>query len=259
MKRSRIYFLRTRLNNGQPAPGGALKNKRMQWLLPLCALLFMALGGCEKDNYDAPSAPLTGRLTFNGEPVFIRQGINVIQLYQPGYELSNPINVNVKQDGSFSSLLFDGDYQLIRVSGNGPWENNTDTIPVKVNGATTVDVPVVPYFSFSDVAFSIVNDSLKASFRLHKQMDNRQLERVFLVIGKTQLVDNLINVNPSNQQNPDPNGSLPGAAVDLSQPLRLSYGLSATTFTPHPHLFARIAVKTLGFNEMNFSDVFVIR
>lgn len=231
----------------------------MKTLLNIYLLALIGFCSCEKDNYDAPSSQLTGRITFNGEPLFIRQGISVLQLYQPGFELRNPIAVNVKQDGSFSSLLFDGDYQLIRVSGNGPWENNTDTIPVKVNGSTTIDVPVTPYFTLSDINFSLVNDSLKASFKINKQSPTRQLERVYLVVGKTQLVDNLINVNPASQQNPDPNGSLAGTNLDLSQTIRLSHTLNAVTFTPHPHLFARIAVKTVGFNEMNFSDVFQIR
>ncbi len=231
----------------------------MKALLYICLIAIVVLLGCEKDNYEPPGSMLTGRITFNGEPLFIRQGISVLQLYQPGFELRNPINVNVKQDGTFASLLYDGAYQLIRVSGNGPWENNTDTIPVRINGATTLDVPVTPYFTLSDVSFSVVNDSLKASFKINRQSVSRQLERVYLVVGKTQLVDNLINVNPSSQQNPDPNGSLAGTNLDLSKTIHLSHALNAVTFTPHPHLYARIAVKTAGFTEMNFSDVFQIR
>ncbi|MCH5719471.1 DUF3823 domain-containing protein [Niabella hibiscisoli] len=231
----------------------------MKTLLYTCLMTLVVFCSCEKDNYDPPSSQLTGRITFNGEPLFIRQGISVLQLYQPGFELRNPINVNVKQDGTFSSLLFDGDYQLIRVSGNGPWENNTDTIPVKINGSTTLDVSVTPYFTLSDVSFSVLNDSLKASFKINKQSAARQLERVYLVVGKTQLVDNLINVNPSSQQNPDPGGSLSGTNLDLSKIINLSHTLKAVTFIPHAHLYARIAVKTVGFTEMNFSDVFQIR
>ncbi|HMI02529.1 MAG TPA: DUF3823 domain-containing protein, partial [Pedobacter sp.] len=119
------------------------------------SIILMAVGisGCELDNFEPPKSVLTGRLVFDGKPVGIRQGISVLQLFQPGFETVTPINVNVKQDGSFASTLFDGNYKLIRISGNGPWEANTDTINVVVKGATSFDVAVRPYFTISDATF----------------------------------------------------------------------------------------------------------
>jgi hypothetical protein len=228
----------------------------MNKILSICLLLATVICGCELDNYDQPSSPLNGRITFGGQPVGIRQGISVLQLYQPGFANTTPINVNVKQDGTFSSMLFDGTYKLVRISGNGPWENNTDTITIEVNGPTSVDVPVTPFFSISDVSFSVEDNVLKATCRVANQVSGRQIERVSLIVGKTILLDDPTKLAPSPA---DPLSTKAGAAVSPSQPIDLSQNLNLPPISAAEHVYARIAVKTVGATEMIYSEVWQVR
>ena len=213
------------------------------------------LSGCELDNYDPPKSELTGRLVFEGKGVGIRQAISVLQLTQPGFETQTPINVNVKQDGTFSALLFDGSYQLIRISGNGPWEPNTDAIEVTVKGPTKVDVEVKPFFSINNVNFTVENNVLKASCQLTNNVAGRQLERISLIIGKTTIVDDPTKLVPSPA---DPLSFKTGTGLNLAQPITLSQNLAVAPISTTPYIFARIAVKVTGVPELLYSDVFPV-
>lgn len=220
-----------------------------QTLYLLFGSFIMLLNGCELDNYTPPSSPLTGRLTFNGQPIEIRQGINVLQLFQPNYENVDPIAVQVKQDGSFSSMLFDGSYQLVRVGGNGPWNHVPDTILVDVLGATTVNVPVTPYFSVTDTEFSVNNGVLTASCRVTKNVPERQLESVVLLVGKRTLVDHMYRLTESRK---------PAGQVSLGEPVVLTQSLDDDLLASEPYLFARIGVKTVGHPEYIYSPVWEV-
>jgi len=218
-------------------------------LYRLLVIPVVLLGGCELDNYDPPSSPLTGRLVYNNQPIEIRQGINVLQLFQPGFENRNTIPIQVRQDGSFSSMLFDGTYQLVRIAGNGPWSHIPDTIIVDMRGATTVDVPVTPYFSISDTEFSVDNGVLSASCRITKNVAERQLESVVLLVGKRTLLDHMYRLTQSSK---------PGGQVDMNAPVVLTQPLDVQALASEPHLFARIGVKTVGHPEYLYSPVWKV-
>jgi len=157
------------------------------------------------------------------------------------------------QDGSFSSMLFDGSYQLVRIGGNGPWDHNPDTITVDVRGATTIDVPVTPYFSVSDAEFSLAEGLLTASCRVINNVPERQLESVVLLVGKTTLLDHIYRLTPA-----DPGSSKPGAQINLADRVILTQSLEGDPFVSEPHLFARIGVKTVGHPEYVYSPVWKI-
>ena len=63
-----------------------------------------------------------------------------LQLYQDGYEKNDPISVFVGQDGTFSALLFDGEYRLTTRDGNGPWVNNHESVTVNLKGHTDAKI-----------------------------------------------------------------------------------------------------------------------
>ena len=118
----------------------------------LCCLL--AISSCRYDNYDEPQSLLTGRVIYDGEPVCVRAGGAEFVLYQDGYALHNSIPVYVNQDGTYSAVLFDGEYKLVRM-GNAPWERPTnDTILIEVHGNTVQDIPVTPYFVIKNASFT---------------------------------------------------------------------------------------------------------
>src|SRR5690625_2735036 len=92
------------------------------------------LTGCEYDNYDEPKSELKGKIVYQDNPVGLRSNEVEIELWQDGFELKQDIRVYVNQDGTFSSVLFDGEYQLVLREGNGPWVDNTDSITVQLSG-----------------------------------------------------------------------------------------------------------------------------
>ena len=75
----------------------------------LCGLFITS---CGLDNYDEPQSTLEGRVVYNNQPVYVRGTSDAVQLqlYQDGYEKRDPLSVFVSEDGSFSAILFDGQY-----------------------------------------------------------------------------------------------------------------------------------------------------
>src|SRR3954453_5023463 len=151
--------------------------------------------GCAKDNYDAPSSILSGKVTYNDAQIGLRSDGVQLELWQQGYGLFTKIPVYVAQDGTFSARLFDGNYKLVLLNGNGPWVSSSDSIDVKVNGATTVNVPVTPYFIINQSSITHPTDSTVTATVSIQQVDTSlPLEAVNLYVGTTSVVDAVRNV-----------------------------------------------------------------
>ena len=104
-------------------------------------------------------------------------------------------SVYVAQDGTFSTRVFDGNYKLVLLNGNGPWVSSSDSIDVQVNGATTVNVPVTPYFIIDQSSITRTNDSTVTATISIKQVDTSMpLEAVNLYTGTTSIVDQNRNI-----------------------------------------------------------------
>lgn len=209
------------------------------------AILFLLVfSSCDYDNYDPPKSQLTGRLVFEDEPVGVRQGLNVLQLYEPGWENFEPIGLNVKQDGTFSADLFDGNYQLVFINGNGPWANQPDTIAIQVKGLQKLDVKVEPFFMVRNQTFELAETTLKASFNVEQIAEDKTLQFVSLFIGETILVDNQFNAKEKR---------LPSGEIEnLNDIIQVEMDISEVA---QDFIFARIGVKTQGNPELIFSEV----
>ncbi|WP_234736830.1 DUF3823 domain-containing protein [Tellurirhabdus bombi] len=204
------------------------------------------LVACEKDNYEPPKSTLSGRVIYQDQPVGVRTNGVQLELWQRGYQLFTKIPVYVAQDGSFSASLFDGDYKLVRLRGNGPWVDNTDTIPVQVRGSVTVDVPVQPYYALRNQTFQRNTTNLTATCKVDPVSTTRAIERVTLYVGTTQFVD--ANNNAGNI-------NLTGTALaDLTKNLTFNYTLPAAIANRTP-LYVRIGVKTVGIAELLYTPV----
>src|SRR5690606_29041907 len=107
---------------------------------------------------------LTGHVVFDGEPIGVRSNGVQLELWQPGYELNEKIPIHIDQDGSFSARLFEGDYLLNLLRGNGPWVDDGDTIRVQVRGSTEVQVPVSPYYLVDSPGFEQSGATVTSSF-----------------------------------------------------------------------------------------------
>jgi len=209
-------------------------------LLFLAALLAIS---CEKDNYDAPQSKLTGRLVYNGQAIGLRSGGVSFELWQHGYKLFSKIPLNIAQDGSFSAVLFDGDYKLVRSVGSGPWLDVTDSIDVSLKGASTIDVPIQPYYFIKDVAFEKVATELKATFTVQAVNTTKTLEYVRLFLGPNYILD--VNNNSGNKQ-------AGATTINITQPVTLSLTIPAALANEN-YLYARVAVKTSGIAELLYS------
>lgn len=196
---------------------------------------------CEKDNYDEPVSILSGRIIYNNEPVGVRSNALELELWQHGYANFTKIPVFIKQDGTFSAILFDGKYKLVRMNG-APWENNTDSIDVEVRGNTIVDVPVVPYFSLSNVSFQKNGSQVTATFTVNKVSSQRDLKKVYLFLGKTIITDNGYNIARISKD---------AASITLGEPTTLTVAIPSTNSSRI--IFARVGIETDGIGQLLYS------
>jgi hypothetical protein len=214
--------------------------------ITLLAGLGLLAASCKKDNYAPPESQLTGRVLYQNEAVGVRgQGGVQLELWQRGEYFRNKIAVFVAQDGTYSATLFDGDYKLTRLRDNGPWQNNTDSVDVKVRGNTIVDVPVQPYYVVRNATFTKTGSTITASGLISEASAGRSVESVTLFVNNTQFVD----TNNSLVGNITKSGD---DVSNLSQPLTFSLTLPSTVRNA---VYARIGVKTQGVNELFYSPV----
>ena len=212
--------------------------------ITLLAGLGLLAAGCQKDNITPPTSQLTGRITFQNQALNVR-GLGGVQLelWQRGERFRNKIQVNVTQEGTYSANLFDGDYKMTRLRDNGPWQNNTDSIDVKVQGNTVIDVPVQPYFTVGTTTATKSGSSVTASTLVTKT-GTRDIEYVTLYLNYTQFVDNFNQIAQVRKN--------PADLTNLSQPLTFTVPIPSTAKNA---VYARIGVKTQGVSELVFSPV----
>ena len=105
-----------------------------------------------------------------------------------------PISVFVGQDGTFSALLFDGEYRLTTRDGNAPWVNNHESVTVNLKGHTEVNLEVTPYFMISNEQLSVTGSAMNASFMINRIVPDAKISRVMLLLSKTQFADDVNNL-----------------------------------------------------------------
>jgi len=223
--------------------------------------LLLAAFSCKKDNYDAPSVTFTGHITYKGDPINISSKDVTFELWEPGWGKSGAIGVNVLQDGSFSALLFNGNYKLVIPPSQGPFRSNidpqtkNDTILLRLDGNRDMNIEVLPYYMVRDAKLELSGTTaVNASFRLEKIITDgnaRNVESVFLYLNQTQFVDgtNYIartTLNGSDITDPD------NVTLSVNIPDNRS-GNGATG--DQSYVFARIGVKINGVEDFLFSDV----
>ncbi len=136
---------------------------------------FLVLGftACKKDNYQGPTAGLSGRFvdTKNGE--LVEQDIirgTQIQLLEHGYDPVSPQFLIVKTDGTYdNSLLFANTYTV------QPLRGNFIEVPaqeVNINGKTVLDFTVTPYIRIQNAQVAIDGNKIKASFSIEQTVIN---------------------------------------------------------------------------------------
>ena len=218
----------------------------------------LALGtlfvSCEKDNYAEPKTQLTGQITYKGEPVGVEDLQVRLQLWQPGFGKLAPIDAPIAQDGSYSAILFDGNYKLVFTKNDGPWKTLVkdatarDTTFVTLNGNQKVDIEVMPYYMIRNAKFSKEVKKVSSTFDIEKiisGVDGKDVERVSLLISRTQFVSRANNLAITNLQ-----------GADVTGKTTFSLAVDVPTISPaQDFVFARVGVKVKDVEDMVFSKV----
>lgn len=219
----------------------------------LCATTILS---CKKDNYKAPAVTLNGKLTYKGEALQFQYNQIEYQLYQYGFGNVGAIYQNFAQDGSFSSLLFAGNYKLTIPNGQVPFKWNQgvpgvpDSLSIALTANQTMNIEVVPYYMIRTPQFSVASGAVKTSFKAEQIVTDataKPIERVALILNKTQFVSGDGN---EHVQEID----LLGSAI--TDPNNISISAAVPTLIPSQnYIFARIGLKVAGLEKWIFSPV----
>jgi hypothetical protein len=220
--------------------------------------LLFALASCELDNYDAPNKKLSGRITYNGNPINVERGQVRIQLWEAGWQLRTPIDVAIAPDGSYSALLFNGDYKMVIPRGQGPFmstvnnETQSDTILLQLRGSRDFDIEVMPYYMLHDAVFSSNNGVVSANVAIEKvitDVNAKDIESVGVFVYTSVFASRGMNYNKTD-------GTIPGSSivdmnsVDLNVEVR-----TADIFPSQNYVYATVGLKIAGVEDWIYTPV----
>lgn len=222
--------------------------KRLLYTLIATALFIQ---GCGKDNYDRPESVISGKVTFNGQPLNLKGTGEAVQLklYQPGYELNAEVPVYVSQEGSFEVKIFDGQYKLVARDNNGPWVNSTDTVTIDLRGNAEVNYEVNPYFLVEGTQLGLSPDNtLTGSFSIVKNVASAEMSYYTVIVSKTAFVDEVSNFYRKDYT------TASGTTITVSEDLSADETVKTATA-----LYARIGVRATSADQAIYSEVIKLR
>lgn len=213
-----------------------------------CIIMF----SCKKDNYEAPTSQLSGKLVYKGESFGVEKDQVPFQLYQFGFGKVGPVGQTFTQDGTYSALLFDGQYKMVVPNGQGPflWKKtaagNPDTVVISMSGSQTLDLEVTPYYMIRTPQITASGGKVNAAFKVEKIITDanaRNIENVALYISRTQFVSNGTNIASATTGTvPDPNN--------------IALSVTIPTLTPtQNYVYARIGVKIANVEDRIYSPL----
>jgi hypothetical protein len=218
--------------------------------------LLLSFYSCKKDNRSAPSTYLTGAIMYKGDSINVERNQVPYQLYQYGFGKVGQIgsNTTFEQNGSYSQVLYDGDYKLIIPNGQGPflWKQdangNPDSLAISLKGNQTVNLEVTPYYMIRNTQITAAGGTVTANFKIEKIITDslaKNIERVSLYINRTQFVSGGDNVAAKDM-----------AGADVTDPNNISLSVTVPPITPNQnYIFARVGVKIANVEDMIFSPL----
>ena len=220
----------------------------------LGVLTLAAAAGCKKDNYPQPGSMLTGHLLYKTDTIQVERNQVPFQIYQYGFGKVGPIGSTFSQDGTLSSVLFDGNYKIIVPNGQGPfmWKQtaagNPDTVSVTLKGNQSIDLQVTPYYMIRNASITVSGGTAKATCKLEQIITDanaKNVERVSLYINKDQFVSGGDNIAKKDL-----------AAADITDMNNILINVAVPSITPtQNYVYARIGLKIAGLEDMIFSPV----
>ncbi len=235
-----------------------MKNK-FHYLILL--VLIAAIHSCSKDNYNSPASLLSGRLVYQGDSIGVETNQVPFELYQYGFGKVGAIGESFAQNGTYSALLFDGDYKLIVPNGQGPfrWKYTAtgapDSIAVTMRGSQTLDLEVTPYYMIRNPQITGSGSTVTATFKAEKIITDanaKDIDRVSLYINKTQFVS-------GNGDQKVANTDMAGADITDINNITLSVTVPGDLTPAQNYIYGRIGLKIAGVEDLIFSPVVKIQ
>ena len=155
-----------------------MKMKNTIYLL----LIIMSIASCSIDNYDAPSATLSGKVLDNVTNDMIENGgVNsgtIIQIFENNSK--QPILSQSYPDGHFvNAALFPGNYKLFAV---GAFKMVGDTIGISIAGRdNNVDIKVLPNVRLKATLQSFVGTTATIKVEYTKVFADQTLNQLAVV------------------------------------------------------------------------------
>jgi len=227
----------------------------MKYHIIYLAILLATFISCKKDNYHAPGSKLTGHIVYKGEPIEVEYNQVQFELYQYGFGKTGPVPGTFQQDGSYSMLLFNGEYKFIIPNGQGPfkWKQTAagapDTTTIALNGNKDLNIEVTPYYMVRNPRITAAGASILGNFKVEKIITGapaKDVESVSLYINKTRFVSGADNTAVT---------TVDAAAVTDWNNVQLS----VTVPGGQSRVYARIGVKIAGVEDRIFSPVVEIK
>lgn len=222
-------------------------------------LTLLCAAACKKDNYKPPSSELKGRLVYKGDSIGLERNQVPFQIYQRDFGTGGAIGGSFTEEGTYSALLFNGDYRLIIPNGQGPflWKTtsagNPDSLTVKLSGSQTLDLEVTPFYMIRNAKFTGSDSVVTATFSVEKIITDpalaRDIDRVSLYINKTQIVSGGDNI-----------GGTDLAGASIADPSNISLEVRVPpTYPAQNYVYARIGLKVAGVEDLIFSPVMKVQ
>lgn len=217
-------------------------------------ILASTLFSCEKDNFAPPSLTLSVKLVYKGEPLQVEYNQVPFQIYQYGFGKIGPISQVFAPEGTYSSLLFAGDYKLTVSNATVPfrWPQSVagkpDSLTINLTSNKTMDIEVIPYFMLRDSKIASAAGSVTSNFKVEKvinDVNGKSISKVVLFINKTLFVSITDNIASTTL-----NGS------DITDVNNINLAVKVPTLVPtQNYVFARVGVQIAGLNSWVFSPV----
>ncbi|WP_215224697.1 DUF3823 domain-containing protein [Echinicola shivajiensis] len=139
-------------------------------------MLFLIIWGCyscELDNYEGPTAGISGRFIDAETGELVEQDIvrgTVIQLTEHGYDPVAHQYLVVKNDGSYeNSMLFENTYTVQPVRGNFV---PVEPMDIYISAGTVQDFEVLPYLRIKNLDIRVTDRKIIATFNVEQNVIN---------------------------------------------------------------------------------------
>ncbi len=150
----------------------------------------LSIQSCSLDNYDEPTATLTGMLvdakTRKSIPCQYKNGARIrMYEYYNGEWAKQPNDFYTKQDGSFTNnTVFPGKYQIL---AEGAFVT-PDVIEIDIPKTSVLEIQVIPFLRISGTA-TVANNAVTLKAIVEPTESKKEIKTVEFYCGKTPYVD----------------------------------------------------------------------